>query len=48
MFDSIAVPRGNGCCNRVIAAFAIGLLRLRLARPNSALDVYEQALCHSR
>jgi hypothetical protein len=32
MFDSIAVPKGNGSCNRVIVACAIGLLRLTLAR----------------
>ena len=32
MFDSIAVPNGIGSCNRVIAACAIGLLRLTLAR----------------
>jgi hypothetical protein len=32
MFDSIAVARGRGSCNRVIAARAIGLLRLTAAR----------------
>jgi hypothetical protein len=32
MCDSIAVPRGTGSCNRVIAACCIGLLRLTLAR----------------
>jgi len=30
--DSIAVSRGSGSCNRVIAACAIGLLRLTPAR----------------
>jgi hypothetical protein len=32
MFDSIAVSRGSGSCNRDIAACAIGLLRLTTAR----------------
>jgi hypothetical protein len=32
MFESIAVSRGSGSCNRVIAACAIGLLHLTLAR----------------
>ena len=32
MFDSIAVPKGIGSCNRIIVAGAIGLLRLPLAR----------------
>ena len=34
MFDNIAVPGGSGCCNRVIAACAIGLLRLTLSHGN--------------
>ena len=40
MFDNIAVPRGSGSCNRVVAAFVIGLLRLTLARqiPRSMLS----------
>jgi len=32
MFDNIAVPRGSGSGNRVIAAYSIGLLPLSLAR----------------
>jgi hypothetical protein len=40
MSESIAVPRGNGCRDRVVAAFVIGLLRLTLARqiPRSMLS----------
>ena len=45
MFDSIAVPRGSGCGSRVIAACAIGLLRLTLARqiPRSMLTSKHRA-----
>jgi hypothetical protein len=35
MCESIAVPRGNGCRNRVVAACVIGLLHLGLALRNS-------------
>ena len=45
MFDSIAVSRGSGSSNRVIAACAIGLLRLTLARqiPRSMLTSKHRA-----
>jgi hypothetical protein len=46
MCESIAVPRGNGCRNRVVAACVIGLLHLSLALEIPALDIHQQALCH--
>jgi hypothetical protein len=46
MFDNIAVPAGSGSCNPVVAACAIGLLRLPLARqiPRSMFSSKHRAM----